>query len=133
MAARYFTAIIESGNAGYGVYFPDLPGCVSAGATIDEAARNAEEALSLHLRGMIEDGDEIPPATAPEKIRAAGGSVEVARFLVRGEIPSRAVRLNISLDEQLIAKIDRAAEQRSMTRSGFIAQAARRALEETGA
>jgi predicted RNase H-like HicB family nuclease len=52
MQQQYFTAIIEAGgNSGYGVYFPDLPGCVSAGDTIEEAARNAEEALSLHLRG----------------------------------------------------------------------------------
>jgi predicted RNase H-like HicB family nuclease len=83
MQQRYFTAIIEGGGKpGYGVYFPDLPGCVSAGDTIEEAARNAEEALSLHLRGIGEDGAEIPAVTAPEKIRAAPGSTEVARFLV---------------------------------------------------
>jgi predicted RNase H-like HicB family nuclease len=88
MQIRYFMAIVEAGKTGYGVYFPDLPGCVSAGNTVEEAARNAEEALSLHLRGMIEDGEEIPPATLPEKIKAAEGSDEVARFLVRGEAPS---------------------------------------------
>jgi predicted RNase H-like HicB family nuclease len=130
MPIRYFTGIIEAGKTGYGVYFPDLPGCVSAGKTVEDAARNAEEALSLHLRGMIEDGDELPPATAPERIRTTRGSVEVARFLVRGEAPSKSVRLNISLDKTLIAKIDRAAKTRSMTRSGFIAQAATRALED---
>jgi predicted RNase H-like HicB family nuclease len=131
MAARYFMAIIEAGNSGFGVVFPDLPGCVSAGDTIEEAARNAEEALGLHLRGMIEDGEEIPSATPPEKIAADPEVREVARLLVRGELPSRAMRLNISLDESLVAKIDRAAERRSMTRSGFIAAATRRALEET--
>jgi predicted RNase H-like HicB family nuclease len=130
MAARYFTAIIERGNAGYGVYFPDLPGCVSAGNTIEEAARNAEEALTLHLRGMIEDGEAIPRPTAPEDIKAAEGSTEVARFLVHGELPRRPVRLNVSLDEQLVAEIDRAAEERSMTRSGFLSMAARKALQE---
>ncbi len=68
MQQRYFTAIIEAGGkSGYGVYFPDLPGCVSAGDTIEEAARNAEEALSLHLRGIVEDGEDIPAATVPEK------------------------------------------------------------------
>jgi predicted RNase H-like HicB family nuclease len=67
MPARYFMAIIEAGNAGYGVTFPDLPGCVSAGDTIEAAARNAEEALALHLRGMLEDGELIPPATVPHR------------------------------------------------------------------
>ncbi len=133
MASRinYFMAIIEGGDEpGYSVFFPDLPGCASAGDTIEEAARNAEEALGLHLRGMIEDGEEIPAATAPEHIKVDPEVKEVARLLVRGEIPARAVRLNISLDDSLIVKIDRAARSRSMTRSGFIAQATRKALEE---
>ena len=108
MATRYFMAIIEAGNSGFGVVFPDLPGCVSAGDTIEEAARNAEESLGLHLRGMIEDGDEIPSATAPDQIKADPEVMEVARLLVRGELPSLAMRLNISLDESLVAKIDRA-------------------------
>jgi len=134
MHQRYFTAIIEAGGkSGYGVYFPDLPGCVSAGDTIEEAVRNAEEALSLHLRGIVEDGGDIPAATVPEKISAAPGSAEIARFLVRGEAPSRAVRLNISLDETLVAKIDRAAKTRAMSRSGFIAKAATKALEDNDA
>ena len=132
MAARYFTAIIEAGNAGYGIYFPDLPGCVSAGDALEAAARNAEAALSLHLRGMIEAGDEIPSATPPQRLRAASGSREVGRFLVRGEAPSRAVRLNISLDATLIARIDRAAQSRSLTRSGFIGMAARHMLDDIG-
>jgi hypothetical protein len=84
----------------------------------------------LHLRGMVEDGEEIPASTAPEHIKTDSEVKEVARFLVRGEIPTRAVRLNISLDDSLIVKIDRAAHARSMTRSGFIAQATRKALEE---
>jgi predicted RNase H-like HicB family nuclease len=56
-ATVYFTAIIKSGKAGYGVYFPDLPGCVTAGQSVGEAARNAEAAPALHLTGMVEDGN----------------------------------------------------------------------------
>jgi predicted RNase H-like HicB family nuclease len=111
------------------VFFPDLPGCVSAGDTIEKAARNAEEALGLHLRGMIEDDSAIPPATPPDKIAADPEVREVTRFLVRGDVPSRAVRLNISLHESLVAQIDRAAGARSMSRSSFIAAATRKALE----
>lgn len=131
MEPRYFIAIIEAGDApGYSVFFPDLPGCTSAGDIIEEAARNAEEALGLHLRGMIEDGDEIPAPTRPEAIELDPDVHEVARFLVRGEAPSRSVRLNISLDESLVAKIDRAAAASATTRSGFLARAARKALAE---
>jgi predicted RNase H-like HicB family nuclease len=129
MATVYFTAIIEAGGAaGYGVYFPDLPGCVSAGDTVEEAARKAEEALSLHLAGMVEDGEEIPAATPPEKIKASPGSAEVGRMLVRSELPGKSVRLNISMDEGLVAALDKAAKARDTTRSGLLAEATRRLL-----
>ena len=54
----------QSGN--YSVYFPDLPGCISGGNTLEEVARNINEALCLHLYGMEEDGDKIPE---PSNIR----------------------------------------------------------------
>jgi predicted RNase H-like HicB family nuclease len=128
MRTVYFGAIVEAGNGVYGVYFPDLPGCVSAGNTFQEAARNAEEALALHLGGMIEDGEAIPAATAPEALECVPGSVEVARLLVRAELPGRSVRLNISMDEGLVAAVDLAAKTRSTTRSGLLADAVRQYL-----
>ena len=54
-------------DGGFSVYFPDLPGCASYGATLDEAQKNAMDALGLHLYGMEKDGDPIPaPSTTPE-------------------------------------------------------------------
>lgn len=56
-----YAAILEKGKeGGYGVYFPDLPGCVSGGDTMEEAMRDAKEALLLHLYGMEEDGEKFP-------------------------------------------------------------------------
>jgi predicted RNase H-like HicB family nuclease len=63
MQTKYFLAIIAPGDTGYGVYFPDLPGCISAGTTVEDAARNVEKALSLRLRRIVEKGEEIPQAT----------------------------------------------------------------------
>lgn len=128
MATVYFGAIIEAGNDNYGVYFPDLPGCVSAGRTVEEAARNAEEALGLHLAGMVEDGEIIPAATPPEALHAAEGSAEVVRMLVRAELPGRSVRLNITMDEGLVAAVDLAAKARATSRSGLLADAVRQYL-----
>ncbi len=131
METRYFTAIIEGDDRpGFSVYFPDLDGCTSAGDTIEAAARNAEEALSAHLALMVEMKESVPEARAPNEIPADPEVTEVARLLVRGVLPSRAVRLNITLDESLVARIDRAAEAAQMTRSGFLAQAAERAIKE---
>lgn len=52
----YYAVVHKDADSDYGVSFPDLPGCVSAGSTLDEAVLMAREALSLHLVGMIDDG-----------------------------------------------------------------------------
>ena len=124
MATVHYPAIIERGPEGFGVYFPDLPGCASAGRSAQEAALNAEEALSGHLAVMAEFGDPIPAPSDIDAIDAEEGSEEVARILVRGERPGKAVRVQITLEEGLLARIDRAASNRSR----FLADAAREKL-----
>ncbi len=124
MATAYYPAIIERGAEGFGVYFPDLPGCVSAGRTVQEAALGAEEALNGHLSVMAEYGDAIPAPSELDAIEAVEGSEEVARVLVRGERPGKAVRVQISIEEGLLARIDRAAKNRSR----FLAEAAQAKL-----
>lgn len=124
MVTAYYPAIIERGSEGFGVFFPDLPGCVSAGATIQDAARNAEEALDGHLAVSAEHGDVIPDPSDLDTIEHDPNVDEVARLLVRAERPGKAVRLNITLDEGLLSRIDRIASNRS----GFLADAARAAL-----
>lgn len=124
MATIYYPAIVERARRGYSVFFPDLPGCTSAGRTVTEAAVNAEEALMGHLLVSEEYGDEIPEPSELDAVEVDSDVVEVARILVRGERRGKAVRINITLDEGLIAAIDRVAENRS----GFLADAARAAL-----
>ena len=124
MATVYYPAIIERGRRGYGVFFPDLPGCTSAGDTVTEAAINAEEALAGHLLVSDQYGDELAGPSALDALEVDPDVEEVARILVRGERRGKAVRINITLDEGLVAAIDRVAENRS----GFLADAARAAL-----
>ena len=124
MATVHYPAIIERAEHGYSVFFPDLPGCTSAGDTIQEAAIAAEEALSGHLAVSIEHGDIIPDPTAVDQVARDPEADEVARILVRGERRGRAVRVQVSIDEGLLARIDRVAKNRS----GFLADAARAKL-----
>lgn len=130
MATQYFPAIIEKAKKGFGVFFPDLPGCTSFGKTVEEAARNAEEALRGHLLLMIEDGDRIPKQRPLDKIDHDPDVKEAGRILVRADLPGKAVRLNISLDEGLVEAIDATAHMRGMTRSGFLAEAAKQAIHK---
>jgi predicted RNase H-like HicB family nuclease len=90
---------VESGD--YSVDFPDLPGCVSAGKSLEEALVMAREALSLHLYGMVEDGDEIPAPSDPTDLPAEPGSfvapVEGHPEMVGDEIRNRAVKKTLTI------------------------------------
>lgn len=124
MATVHYPAIIERAGDGYSVFFPDLPGCTSAGDTPHEAALGAEEALNGHLAVSADYGDAIPAPSLFEEIERDPEVEEVARILVRGERPGRAVRVQVSIEEGLLARIDRAATNRSR----FLADAARAKL-----
>ena len=52
--------VIEQGSKNYSAYVPDLPGCVATGGSIEEVKANMQEAIRMHLEGMIEDGEPIP-------------------------------------------------------------------------
>ena len=93
MRPRYYTAIIEAGDTpGSSVFFPDLPGCASAGDTVQQAALNAEEALSMHVELMLESGETLPEPTPPDRLGVDGAVVEVARMLFRLDLPAPASR-----------------------------------------
>lgn len=124
MATAIYPAIIERAGDGYSVFFPDLPGCTSAGRTQDEAMLNAEEALAGHLIEASRQGEDVADPSSFDDIEHDPEVDEVARILVRAERPGKSVRLNITLDEGLVAAIDRVARNRS----GFLAEAARDAL-----
>lgn len=123
--ARYYPAIIEQGPDGFCVFFPDLPGCTSAGATMQEAALNAEEALQAHIDLTVEHGEAIPDPSALDEIETDPDINEAARILVRADPPGRSVRVNITLPEELLGAIDRYAARTGYSRSGLLAQAVR--------
>ena len=59
-----YAIVIENAGANYSAYVPDLPGCVSTGATIEEVEASIREAIELHLEGMRQDGSPIPPPSS---------------------------------------------------------------------
>lgn len=128
MSVVHYIAIIEAGDGpGFGVFFPDLPGCTSAGDTLEEAGRNAQVALNLHLASMIEHGDALPAPSGFKDIRRDPDVREAARILVRGEVAARAERINITLAAPVLAALDAMAAERDLDRSTMIATLVRRA------
>ena len=68
MAIALYPAIVEQAGDGYSVFFPDLPGCVSAGTTLQNVALNAEDALAGHLLVSAQHGDELPDPTPLDRL-----------------------------------------------------------------
>jgi predicted RNase H-like HicB family nuclease len=66
-----YTVFYEPTPSGFSVYVPDLPGCVSAGETIDEARAGIEEAIAFHIEGMRKDGEPIPQPSVSEVVEVA--------------------------------------------------------------
>jgi len=128
--ANYIAIVHKDPNSDFGVSFPDFPGCITAGKNIDEAKDMAQEALSLHIKGIIEDGGQLPVPSKLEEIMADPDFAEAAAYLVV-DVPDakpRSVRVNITVPEMTLKQIDAAAKKRGMSRSSFLVHAARNAL-----
>ncbi len=69
--ASYIALVRKDADSDYGVEFPDFPGCISIGKTMDEVRRMGMEALAFHIAGMIEDGAPIPEPSSMEAIAAS--------------------------------------------------------------
>ena len=129
--ANYIAIVHKDPKSDFGVSFPDFPGCVTAGRNIDEAKDMAQDALTLHIQGMLEDGDRLPEPSKLEEIMADSDFADAAAFLVVGVPDSRprTVRVNITLPEMTLKQIDAAAKRRGMSRSSFLVHAAQNAIQ----
>ena len=128
--ANYIALIHKDADNDYGVSFPDFPGCVSAGSTLDEAREGAAEALALHVEGMIEDGAELPAPSSLERIMSDPINRDGVAILVASPAAEmRSIRVNVTLPEDVLDRIDRFARRSGYSRSGFLALAASRELE----
>ena len=132
---RYIAFIHKEPDSIYGVSFPDFPGCISAGDSLDEALQSASEALQGHVQMMEADGDAVPPARSLDEIMGDVSLAEDREATVFSAVPlirdrGSTTRINVSLDLGLLEAIDDAARLRKQTRSAFLASAARRELVE---
>ena len=125
-----YPALIDGETDAYGVTFPDLPGVVAMGATIDEALVHAEEALHDYVVEADKDGDELATPTRLEQVYVPAGHALVSIPVIR--LSGRRVRANLSLDEDVAAFIDDEAARRGMTRTAYVGWMARRIAQMGG-
>jgi predicted RNase H-like HicB family nuclease len=128
---HYIGLIHKDADSDFGVSFPDLPGLVTAGTTLDEARDMAEEALAFHLEGMAEDGEPIPEPSSLEDIMSKPENRSGVAILVsmKDDLP-KVVRVNVTLPGDVLEQIDKYAEAHGYTRSGLLAQAAKKLMTE---
>ena len=127
----YIGLIHKDAGSDYSVSFPDFPGCVTAGQTLEEARVMAQEALSLHVEGMIADGEPVPAPSSLDEIKADPDNADsLAVIAIAPNRPPKTVRVNVTLPEDVLGQIDQYAEGRGLTRSGFLVQAAKKVMED---
>src|ERR1039457_1064758 len=119
---EYIAYLHKDRKSDFGVSFPDFPGCVTAGKTLDEARRMAVAALGLHNRGMVEDGETVPDPTTLDDVVEDPAIEGAVAFLVGVDL-EKTVRVNITARESQIELIDRLARQAGMTRSAYMGRA----------
>ena len=131
---RYVALFRKEPGSCWGVDFPDVPGCIGAGDTEEDALENARQALQAHLDLLHELGDPIPEPTplADQPADVTTPEANTIKFVswINAEPPSRSVRVNISLQERLLHRVDRHAQATGLNRSAFIAAAVERAMRE---
>jgi predicted RNase H-like HicB family nuclease len=123
---RTYIAILHKDiDSDFGVSFPDFPGCISSGSTLEEAKDMAREALPFHIEGMQSDGEFIPePMSLDEALHVDLAEDAQAFFLVEVPIDDPIVRANITVPKGILERIDRYAKAHHLSRSAFLTQAA---------
>ena len=124
---RYPVLIHKDADSDYGVSVPDLPGCFSAGETLEDALENAEEAVLTHVEGLLADDDPVPQPNTLEKLKESTNDPIAVWAIISvdfSKLSQKAKRVNITVPERLLSKIDSFAEKEGETRSGFLVSAA---------
>ncbi len=130
-----FPVAIEPGTdkTAFGVVVPDLPGCFSAGDTLEQALAHAEEAIAAWVETALDQGQAIPPPSSLEALRkqhkAWKNWVWAVLKLDPAVLDNTLERVNISLPRRVLHRLDKLATAAGETRSGYIA---RLALEVPG-
>ena len=130
---NYIAIVHKDPKSDFGVSFPDFPGCITAGKDIDEARDMAQEALTLHIQGMLEDGEQLPVPSRLEDIMNNPDYANAIAYLVVS-VPDpkpRTIRVNITIPEITLKQIDAAAKKRGMSRSAFMVYAAQNVIQST--
>ena len=124
---KYPVLIQKESSSDFGVTVPDLPGCYSAGTTMEEALDSVQEAVLTHVEGLLMDQEPIPTPSSVESLLPEWNEKGAVWALVPVDLSvlsKKAKRINITVPENLLRKIDAFATKDGDSRSGLLVTAA---------
>jgi predicted RNase H-like HicB family nuclease len=127
----YIALLRKDPDSDYGVDFPDFPGCITAGSTLEETRQMAAEALEFHIEGMLEERLQIPEPSPLETVMADPKNAEAIPFPVA--VPDRltgAGQIELMLRAADLKKLNALAKKRGTTRQDLLTKAVRRLIAE---
>ena len=125
----YIGLIHKASDSEFGVTFPDFPGVTTTGATLDEARSAAQEALALHIAGLPANGNAMPaPSTLEDVMSDPDNRNGVVILTCIKTEQARAIRVNVTMPEDVLTQLDRYAAAHGFTRSRLLTQVAKRLL-----
>ncbi|MER8386559.1 type II toxin-antitoxin system HicB family antitoxin [Mesorhizobium sp. M0751] len=127
---NYIGLIHKEPDSDFGVSFPDFPGLVTAGFSLDDARAMAEEALAFHVEGLVEDGEAIPEPSSLEDVMSDKDNLSGVAILVPLKAEAaKVVRVNVTIPEDVLDQIDQYAVRHGYSRSGFLTAAAKKVMQ----
>ncbi|NQY43357.1 MAG: type II toxin-antitoxin system HicB family antitoxin [Legionellales bacterium] len=123
---EYPIVLHKDDTSDYGVIVPDVSGCFSAGTTVEEAITNAKEAIECHLEGLLFDEEHLPVPSSIElhkKNEKYADGIWALVYIDLNKISGKTKRVNISLPENILRKIDNYVDSHASNRSAFLIDA----------
>ncbi|PZO20733.1 MAG: hypothetical protein DCF25_06020 [Leptolyngbya foveolarum] len=125
---RYPVVIHKDADSDYGVTVPDLPGCFSAGESINDAISGVTEAIECHIEGLLIDGENIPLSLSIESHKENSDFADAFAWMLvdvdLSKLSGKTKRINVTIPERILSRIDAYAESHNESRSGLMANAA---------
>lgn len=132
MTIRHYVGVAERAGTNWSISFPAFPGTVTAGDTFAELCANAQNALASVIEAMQEDGLDIPESFDTDLKSPANfltsDYVDPRIIIVPVEVGGRSLRINVTMDEALVARVDNLANREQSSRSAILARGARLVL-----
>ena len=132
MAIKNYVGIAEQATENWSMSFPAFPGTVTVGRNLAELYANAKDALATIVEAMLEDGESLPASfeTNPDLASdfKASDYVNPRIVIVPVEVGGKAMRINVTMEESLVARVDSLAGRMQSSRSALLARGARMVL-----